>query len=564
MRALHRATLSLYADLSPERVLQRIVQAARDLAGARYAALGIPAEGGGLETFITTGMDDEDARRIPHRPVGKGLIGEMLRVGRSIRIPEIADHPASIGFPPGHPPMHSFLGVPIAAFGRPLGQIYLTDKREAPAFSEEDQQLIEMLAAHAAAAIENSKLHNQVLKSQGELSQRNEELGLINTMATAVGSTMDLDTLLDTMLQRVIDLFEAGVGEIFLREESGATFMRAVHRGSSAAALWRVDRFRGQEGILGLVAKSGEPVWTNSLASEAEYLAEEVVAAGLGTLVAVPLTSRGQVVGVLSLGFSGERAVSDSELGLLTAVGAGVGIAVENARLYRQARRLAVLEERERIGMDLHDGIIQSIYAVGLTLEYTRMLVQDDPVSVGPKLAEAVDGLNAVIRDIRAYILDLQPARFDKGTLDEGLRLLLREFKANTLAETELNVDVEALDGLTRDSSATLFHVTQEALANAGKHARPSRVAVSLRRRNARVELEVRDNGRGFSIDEKRSTLGHGLSNMSERARQAGGEFEIASSPGGGTVVTVRLPATGKRRMTEKARPKTTAGGKPG
>ncbi|OGO15374.1 MAG: hypothetical protein A2Y93_01290 [Chloroflexi bacterium RBG_13_68_17] len=564
MRALHRATLSLYADLSPERVLQRIVQAARDLAGARYAALGIPAEGGGLETFITTGMDDEDARRIPHRPVGKGLIGEMLRVGRSIRIPEIADHPASIGFPPGHPPMHSFLGVPIAAFGRPLGQIYLTDKREAPAFSEEDQQLIEMLAAHAAAAIENSKLHNQVLKSQGELSQRNEELGLINTMATAVGSTMDLDTLLDTMLQRVIDLFEAGVGEIFLREESGATFMRAVHRGSSAAALWRVDRFRGQEGILGLVAKSGEPVWTNSLASEAEYLAEEVVAAGLGTLVAVPLTSRGQVVGVLSLGFSGERAVSNSELGLLTAVGAGVGIAVENARLYRQARRLAVLEERERIGMDLHDGIIQSIYAVGLTLEYTRMLVQDDPVSVGPKLAEAVDGLNAVIRDIRAYILDLQPARFDKGTLDDGLRLLLREFKANTLAETELNVDVEALDGLTRDSSATLFHVTQEALANAGKHARPSRVAVSLRRRNARVELEVRDNGRGFSIDEKRSTLGHGLSNMSERARQAGGEFEIASSPGGGTVVTVRLPATGKRRMTEKARPKTTAGGKPG
>ena len=564
MRALHRATLSLYADLSPERVLQRIVQAARDLAGARYAALGIPAEGGGLETFITTGMDDEDARRIPHRPVGKGLIGEMLRVGRSIRIPEIADHPASIGFPPGHPPMHSFLGVPIAAFGRPLGQIYLTDKREAPAFSEEDQQLIEMLAAHAAAAIENSKLHNQVLKSQGELSQRNEELGLINTMATAVGSTMDLDTLLDTMLQRVIDLFEAGVGEIFLREESGATFMRAVHRGSSAAALWRVDRFRGQEGILGLVAKSGEPVWTNSLASEAEYLAEEVVAAGLGTLVAVPLTSRGQVVGVLSLGFSGERAVSDSELGLLTAVGAGVGIAVENARLYRQARRLAVLEERERIGMDLHDGIIQSIYAVGLTLEYTRMLVQDDPVSVGPKLAEAVDGLNAVIRDIRAYILDLQPARFDKGTLDEGLRLLLREFKANTLSETELNIDVEALDGLTRDSSATLFHVTQEALANAGKHARPSRVAVSLRRRNARVELEVRDNGRGFSIDEKRSTLGHGLSNMSERARQAGGEFEIASSPGGGTVVTVRLPATGKRRMTEKARPKTTAGGKPG
>jgi len=563
MRALHRATLSLYADLSPERVLQRIVQAARDLAGARYAALGIPGEGGELEMFITAGIDPEDARRIPHRPVGKGLIGEMQRVGRSIRVPEIADHPASIGFPPGHPPMHSFLGVPIAAFGRPLGQIYLTDKRDAPAFSEEDQQLIEMLAAHAAAAIENSKLHNQVVKSQAELSQRNEELGLINTMATAVGSTMDLDTLLDTMLQRVIDQFEAGVGEIFLREEMGASYARAVHRGSSVTSLWKVDRLRGAEGILGLVAKSGEPVWTNSLASEVEFLADEAIAAGLGTLVAVPLTARGQVVGVLSLGFSGQRSLSDSDLGLLTAVGAGVGIAVENARLYRQARRLAVLEERERIGMDLHDGIIQSIYAVGLTLEYTRMLVNDDPASVAPKLAEAVDGLNAVIRDIRAYILDLQPTRFDKGTLDEGLRLLLREFKANTLAETELNVDIEALEALNRESSAVLFHITQEALANAGKHARASRVVVNLQRRNARIELEVRDNGRGFSIDEKQSTLGHGLSNMSERARQAGGEFEIASSPGSGTVVTVRLPAMGKRKVGPRPRPRSAAGRRP-
>jgi two-component system sensor histidine kinase DevS len=552
MRALHRATLSLYTDLSPEGVLTRVVQAAKDLASARYAALGIPDGEGGLETFITLGMEEQTERAIPHRPLGMGLIGEMFRIGRSIRIPEIAEHPASIGFPPGHPIMHSFLGVPITAYGRSLGQIYLTDKIGAPAFDEEDQRLIEMLAAHAAAAIENARLHNQVLTSRKELAQRNEELALINTMATAVGSTMDLDTLLDTMLKRVIELFEAGVGEIHIRDEHEAGFSRAVHRGGQVPSLWKVDRFRPGQGLPGTVAKSGSPVWTNRLGPEAEQLSEDVVAAGLGTLVGVPLAGRGHVVGVLTLAFAGERSISESELGLLNAVGTGVGIAVENARLYRQARRLAVLEERERIGMDLHDGIIQSIFAVGLILDYARGLADESPAAVTERLSEAMDGLNAVIRDIRAYILDLQPARFDRTDLDEGLRLLLREFKANTLAETELRVDIEALNHLNRESSATLLHIAQEALGNAGKHARPARVEVALEHRNGQVVLTVQDNGRGFAIDQKQTTLGHGLSNMAERARQAGGEFEIASTPGSGTVVTARLPAPVLRKAARK------------
>lgn len=544
MRALHRATLSLYADLSSDKVLERIMQAARDLVSARYAALGIPNDEGGLETFITLGLSEDEVRSIPHRPLGEGLIGEMLRTGVSIRIPEIADHPASVGFPSGHPPMHSFLGVPILAYGRALGQIYLTDKQGAACFSEQDQQLIEMLAKHAAAAIENSRLYSQVDDNRAALTQRNEELALINSLASAVGSTMDIDTLLNTMLQRVIDLFEGAVGEIYLKDEQGGAFSRAVHRGTLAARLWRLERFRQLQGILAVVAKSGEPAWTNDLRSESESLAADLTDVGLGTLVAIPLIARGHVVGVLALAFRGDRPVSESELGLLSAVGAGVGIAVDNARLYRQARRLAVLEERERIGMDLHDGIIQSIYAVGLNLEYTRIMVQESPASVAEKLAEAIDGLNAVIRDIRAYILDLQPARFEQVNLDEGLRVLLREFKANTLAEAELNIEVEALERLNRERAEVLFHIAQEALANAGKHARPTMVAVSLRQDDSRIEMQVRDNGRGFMLDQQRSTLGHGLSNMSERAQQAGGEFQIASTPGNGTVVTVSVPAT--------------------
>lgn len=552
VRALHRATLSLYTDLSLEGVLERITRAAKELVNARYAALGIPDGQGGLQSFITVGLSEEEARRIPHKPQGKGLIGLMLRTGQSVRIAEISAHPEAAGFPRGHPRMHSFLGVPIAAYGRPIGQIYLTDKQDAPEFTEEDQQLVEMLAAHAAAAIENARLYRQVVSSREELTQRNEELSLINSLATAVGSAMDLEALQQEMLQRVIDLFEAGAGEIFLRDEADNTLCLAIHFGPAPEAFWEVNRFRVGEGIIGAVAKSGKSMWVSDLASEPRFLSRAVIEAGFKSLVAVPLTARGQVVGVLDLAFQTERRITPNEAGLLEAVGAGVGIAVENARLYRQARRLAVLEERERIAMDLHDGIIQSIYAVGLTLEYSRMLLEEDTQEVKKRLAEAVDGLNQVIRDIRAYILDLQPARFQATSLADGLEVLVREFKANTLVEADLEIEHEALSISDREAAAALLHIAQEALANAGKHARAKRVRVSLKRVDGRVVLEVSDDGRGFDPSARPHALGHGLSNMSERARHVGGELIIASRPGAGTTVTVRLPPrVGREALSE-------------
>lgn len=553
MRALHRATLSLYSDLSLEGVLQRITQAAKDLVDARYAALGIPDGKGGLDAFVTVGLSEEEMRRIPHKPQGKGLIGMMLRTGQSVRVADIRAHPEAAGFPRGHPRMRSFLGVPIAAYGRPIGQIYLTDKQGAPEFSEEDQQLVEMLAAHAAAAIENARLYRQVAASREELTQRNEQLSLINSLATAVGSAMDLDALQRDMLQRVIDLFEAGAGEIFLREEVENTLRLAFHSGPDPEAFWEVNRFRIGEGIIGAVAKSGKPMWVSELASEPRFLRREVIEAGFKSLVAVPLTARGQVVGVLDLAFHSERHITPSEAGLLEAVGAGVGIAVENARLYRQARRLAVLEERDRIGMDLHDGIIQSIYAVGLMLEYARVLVDEDREGVKKRLVEAIDGLNQIIRDIRAYILDLQPARFQATSLADGLNVLVREFKANTLAEAELELEDEALRDPDHEAAAALLHIAQEALANAGKHARAKRVRVSLKHVDGRVVLEVADDGRGFDPRARPQSLGHGLSNMSERARQVGGEVSITSSPGAGTTVMVRLPPRLRRQIADEA-----------
>jgi two-component system sensor histidine kinase DevS len=541
--ALHRATLSLFSDLSLDGVLRRVIQAAQELADAKYAALGIPDGEGGLEKFITTGLSEEEIQAIEGHPQGDGLLGEMLRSGTSIRLAQIEDHPRSIGFPQGHPHMRSFLGVPIAAYGRPIGQIYLTDKRGDKEFSVQDQRLIEMLAAHAAAAIENARLYQKVLESESELGERNEELGLMFSLATAVSSSMDLDLLLDVMLERVMNLFHASAGEIFLLQEDEGLYQKAIHLGDSPEAFWEMDRFRMGQGFIGQVAQTGTPRWTTQLSEEVDFLRRSVVDQGFETLVCAPLMAPGKVTGVLSLAFKRTRPIEDREIGLLGAVGAGVGVAVENARLYRQVRRVAVLEERERIGMDLHDGIIQSIYAIGLTLDYTRLLVVDDSPEASDRLEQVISGLNAVIRDLRSYILDLQPARIQTDDLQVALNRLIQEFRANTLIDAELKLEDKVFNYFSDQQTNEIFLITQEALANAAKHAKASRVLVSLRpTAKDCITLQVIDNGEGFETESQPELIGHGLSNMSERAHSLGGELTIASSPGEGTTITIRIP----------------------
>ncbi len=365
--ALFEATMTITAELGLDRVLQRITDLARSLSGAKYAALGVPNQSGTLDKFIVSGMTPEEVRAIGHWPTGKGLLGLLLREPKPIRLKRLADDPRSAGVCEHHPPMVSFLGVPIISKGKLLGNLYLTDKIGADEFSDQDEHLITMLAAQAA-------------------------------------------------------------------------------------------------------------------------------------------------------------------------------IAIENANLYRQMQRLAVLEERERIAMDLHDGIIQSIYAVGLTLEYVGLLFDESPPEARKRLQEAISGLNEVIRDIRNYILDLRPQRFQNKNLAAGLIDLVRAFKANTFITVEVETAERADADLTTDQSAGLFHIAQEALANVAKHARARTVYINLRREGQFVVLSIKDDGRGFDLPHVQSYAGHGLQNMHERARALGAEFHVTSAAGQGTQIEVRLP----------------------
>jgi signal transduction histidine kinase len=367
--ALREAALAISANLSLADTLKRIVMAAAELVNARYAALGVPDESGEyLAEFITSGMTPQAEARISHRPRGHGILGLILREGQSLRLRDLRRHPHSTGFPAHHPPMKSFLGVPVSHKGKRMGNLYLTDKRRAPEFTADDQRLIEWLAAHA-------------------------------------------------------------------------------------------------------------------------------------------------------------------------------GLAIENARLHARVQHLSVVEERQRIGMDLHDGIIQSIYAVGLTLEYVHgQLVQDDIAGADERLKSAMDALNATIRDIRAYILDLRPRRFEGDDLITGLERLLAEFKANTLMAVEFHADPNADRRLLPEARLALFHIAQEALSNAAKHSRASRMDVRLTEAEEQVVLSFKDNGRGFKLDDVQRRVGHGLINMQDRASALGGALTFESSTDQGTDVRITLP----------------------
>jgi signal transduction histidine kinase len=261
------------------------------------------------------------------------------------------------------------------------------------------------------------------------------------------------------------------------------------------------------------------------------------------SFLGVPIISKGVLLGTLYLTDKiGAEEFSEDDEQLIVMLASHAAIAIENARLYQQVQRLAVLEERERIGMDLHDGIIQSIYAVGLMLEYCNLLLDEDPPAAKGQLSQAISGLNEVIRDIRSYILDLRPQRFQGKDLPGGLFELIRAFRANTFIQADLQVDAEGDIGLTQAQATGLFHIAQEALANVAKHARARRVSVLVSRNGELATLTVRDDGRGFDPGRVVAYQGHGLRNMEARARLLGGKLSVTSEIDKGTTVAVTVP----------------------
>lgn len=540
--ALHEASLELIREMSIDTLLEKIASIAMEQVDASYAAVGILDAEGHLEKFIPMGMNREEIDQLSNPPVGKGLIGELMHTKDSIRVTDIKSDPRSSGFPAFHPKMTSFLGVPIYQGQQQLGQLYLTDKRGGKEFTAEDQQIIEMLAAYAAVSISNARLYKEMMTRDRALTRRNENLALLDHLASTLATSTDIDQILDSGLTQLMDYLRLEVGEIFLRIEDSKNLQLSHHRGEGVANLWNRSTYAIGESTIGRTAQNGIPVVLNLTEYEYADLNPETKMQGIHQLAVLPMTGRRGVVGVLCVGACHPQPLDDLEVQFVQAISAWMATAIENVHLNESGKRLAVLEERDRFGMDLHDGIIQSIYAVGLTLEHARLLMTEDPAQSTSRIDQAIKDLNHTIRDIRAYILDLRPRQLNNENLMQGIQRLVQEFRANTLIDVVVQGHDDDLTGLPEAQAVALFHICQEALANIAKHAKAHRVNIVVWKTLDRVLLEVQDDGRGFDLNKVKLTIGHGLSNMETRASNVGGAVDISSEPDNGTSVLAWVP----------------------
>ena len=360
----------------------------------------------------------------------------------------------------------------------------------------------------------------------------------------AIGSDLSLPETLKHIVTEAAGLVDAEFGALGVPGESGEQFAEFVTTGLAPGQAERIPQRPQGLGMLALILGSDRVVRLNHIDAHPQSAGFPRNHPALTSLLGAPIHHQGRRMGSLYLANKrGAEEFSARDERLIEVFAAHAGVAIENARQYEQVQQLRILEERQRIGMDLHDGVIQSIYAVGLNLEYiSSMLADGETADASQRLQGAIGALNATIRDIRTYILDLRPRHFDGDDLVAGLRRLLAEFKANMLLQVDFSTDPQADRELTPEARRALFRIAQEALSNSARHSRATRVEVRLREYATEVVLTLRDDGHGFSMERAEQRIGHGLRNMRDRAVAIGGLLAIDSAPGRGSTVTVRAP----------------------
>jgi len=344
-------------------------------------------------------------------------------------------------------------------------------------------------------------------------------------------------------LKKVLHYLEVETGEIFLKDRGEKDLRLALLRGDDFEAFYTKNVFRFGEGVVGKVAGLNKALVVTDLETDSRIKRQAIVKAGFRSQAVIPLLAAREVVGVMTLSSKTDRLYSIRELDLLTTIGMWAGTAIQNAQLQQQTKHIAVLEERERIGMDLHDGVIQSLYSLGLTLDYVKAILEEDSEESMEKLNFATDGINSTSVDIRTYISDLRPRQMQENlSFKENLEVLLQEFQNNSQIAADIQDNIEGTLDLNYNNTLTLFRIAQESLSNTARHSKAQNAELKLWEEDCLIYLEIIDNGNGFNIDKTEANLGHGLANMQRRTRKAGGGIQIDSSPGNGTKVLAWVP----------------------
>ncbi|HEX2425854.1 MAG TPA: GAF domain-containing protein [Actinomycetota bacterium] len=526
---LFEAALVLHSELSLPAVLQRMIEAATELVEARYGALGV-IEDDRLVEFVTTGMSDEERAAIGEPPTGHGILGVLIEDKGTLRLPDIEADPRAHGFPPHHPPMHTFLGTAVRARGEVFGNIYLTEKIGGGEFTEDDERVVEVLAAQAGVAIENARLHE-------EAAQRERWLEASRDIANAILSREELPVVLELIAEHARALVGADLAAVHIPVAGTDQLVVEAASGVYADDL-RAARFPIEGSISGEVVRRGRAVVVDDASSDPRAYQPIVRLGHIGPGIFVPLSAEGQAYGTLAAAnLPGKRRFPADAVRVLESFAAQAALALDAARAQAELQRLAILDDRERIAKELHDGVIQALFAVGMGLQGTAIMSGDEDLA--GRIEGAVGELDRVIRDLRNYIFGLRPGILADRQLDQALRQLGEEFQQKSGVVTIVDVDPNAAAELSA-VAGDVVQLVRESLSNVGRHAEASTCRVSLYRREDNVVVEVDDDGTGF--DPGTARRGEGLTNLENRAAALGGSALIESSPDQGTTVRLLLP----------------------
>ncbi|MGD0980878.1 MAG: GAF domain-containing protein [Solirubrobacteraceae bacterium] len=553
----------IVSALDLDEVLGSVLEAACELTTARYAALGVLDEGRTeLERFSTRGIDDTVSRSIGDLPRGRGVLGVLIDRPEPLRLARVSDHPASYGFPAGHPPMGSFLGVPIFIRGEVWGNLYLTEKQDGE-FDEGDEDAIVVLASWAGIAVENARLYRAAEDRGTELERANRGLEATQAVAVAVGAEVDPDRVLELIVKRGRALVDARSIVILLVEGDELVLTAIAGQGRPTHDV----RIPVHASTSGEVMQRGVPERIDDVRARLRIAPEEFGVDDAKTALAVPLAYRGEPLGVLLAFDHGRDAMpfSDDDEQALKAFAASAATAVATARSVQRQRlsdALAAAEfERRRWAQELHDETLQALGGLRVLLSAARRA--NDLDTFGSATDLALEQIEQEITNLRAIITELRPAALDDLGLAAALEALFERHR--TINDLEITHTLELPDRdasapqLTAGTEATIYRVVQESLTNVAKHAAASAVSVTARVEDASLLVEIIDNGRGFVIEA--ANAGFGLTGMRERILAAEGNLMIESSKSG-TTVAATLPLSQARTLSDVGaanRPRRTA-----
>ena len=542
LRRLIEVGRSLVSQRDLETLLAQVLDVARELTGARYAALGVLDESReALARFLTRGIDAEQHRAIGDLPHGRGILGLLIREPRPLRLHDLRNHPRSYGFPANHPPMTSFLGVPIQVRGSAWGNLYLTDKDGAADFDEHDEQTAIVLADWAAVAIENANLYRRLQQRRDELEQVVQGLEATTAIARAVGAETQLDRVLELIVKRGRALVDARAMVILLRD--GEEMEVAACAGEAEADV--VGRRIPVEGSTsGEILRGARPERIRDVATRLRISSDRLGVPGAHTALLVPLEFRSRGLGVL---VAFDRIGSEQEFGaehetLLLAFAASAATAVATAQTVEHERlresMAAAEQERRRWARELHDETLQGL--AGFQVLLSSALRRSDPDSLQQAVRTAVEQIGTEIEKLRMLITELRPAALDELGLQPAIESLASRVAAveGLEVETEVSLGPEG-ERLAPELETAVYRLVQEALTNVVKHAGASRVGIEIVATDAHVDVVVRDDGDGFDTGAPRE--GFGITGMRERVALADGMLAIDSTPGEGTVVAATL-----------------------